>query len=116
MSQNKIVRLFLETNMACSHNGLRILASKNKVDLQRLGSNEHVLFINKAQNRVKLYSSNGVISYLWREKGRLDMAALSEIPNTFTSQEGFNIKAALKRTLVKRLGYNEARDEDASHK
>lgn len=102
---NKIVRVFLDTNMACQHNGLRSLASKHGVKLEALDNREHVIFVNKARNRVKLYSANGVISYLWKEKGRLDMMALSMIPETFSNQvgDGFHMNKAIKATLIKRL-------------
>lgn len=99
---DKIIRVFLDTNMACQHNGLRALAEKNHVKLGALENREHVIFVNKARNRVKLYSANGVISYLWKEKGRLDMNALVKIPETFHGG-GFNMDKAIKATLVKRL-------------
>lgn len=102
---NKIVRVFLDTNMACQHPGLRALALKHKIRLEALKDKEHVIFVNKARNRVKLYSSNGVISYLWKEKGRLDMMALAMIPETFTNEVGvgFTMDRAIEASLIKRL-------------
>lgn len=104
---NKLVRVFLETDMRCQHAGLRTLAAKAKVKLSKLNAGEHVVFVNKARNRVKLYSNNGVISYLWKEKGMLDMAALAQIPYTFQQGE-FDMKKAVKMSLMKRLGHEDA--------
>ena len=99
---NKIVRVFLDTDMRCQHFGLREIAQRSKVNLKTLDQGEHVIFVNKSRNRVKLYSANGVLTYVWKEKGRLDMSTLAAIPYTFQNGN-LNMKRAEELTLTRRL-------------
>lgn len=100
---NKIVRLFLNTDMRCQHVGLSEVARKKKVNLTELENGEHVIFINVAQNRVKLYSKGNIISYLWRQKGRIDLDAIQMIPQAFDRNGKVDIDSALRTSIEKRL-------------
>lgn len=99
---NKLIRLFLETDMRLQHTGLRDLAAREGVHINALTKGEHVIFLNKAKTRVKLYSYNGVLSYLWNAKTPLDLAAIQEIPNTF-ARGRFDMDAAMKTRLEKKV-------------
>lgn len=99
MNKSRIVRVFLETNMVCQHAGLKAMALSHKVNIDELESGEHAVFVNKALN----YSFNGVISYLYQPKGRLDLHMIEAISRTFDDRGTINFEKAAKQSLVKRL-------------
>lgn len=94
---NKVIRLFLDVDMRLQHAGLVQYASENKVDLKSLSKGEHVVFINHALNRVKVFSPNGVLTYLYRDKGRIDLNAFSEIATAFSSDGSIDFNKRLER-------------------
>lgn len=99
---NKIIRVFLNTDMRNQHEGLIQMAKKQKVDPEKLEDGEHVIFVNAARNKLKVFSSNGLLSYKRQEKGRLNMEAIIRIPQSF-SGGNLNWKEAQKQALLVKL-------------
>ena len=104
---NRVVRLFLDTDMRNQHQGLMELAKKQSVDIAKLAVVEHVVFVNASLNRVKICSKGNVLSYLFRDKGQIDMQAFKEIASAFGEDGSINFDRALKESLVKRLAKKE---------
>lgn len=100
---NKVIRMFLDVDMRNQHSGLINLAASKKVNLRELARGEHVVFINNPCNRVKVFSHGNILTYLWREKGRIDIQAFSEIAGAFNDDGSINFDKALKDSLIKRL-------------
>lgn len=102
MSQ-KILHVFFDVDMRSQHHGLQMHAAKRKVHLENLMPKQHVVFINKAMDRVKMYSSSGVLSYLRVPQG-LELEAINYIPEAFVG-DGVDVAyaKALRKVLVKRL-------------
>lgn len=100
---NKIIRVFLDTDMRCQHPGLVLIAAKEGIKLDALEQNEHALFLNKFKNKVKIYSHNKVLSYMRHDKGKLDLMALQEIPKTFATKGHLDFDAAIKKSLLTRI-------------
>jgi hypothetical protein len=101
---NKIVRVFLDTNLSLQHNGLFMLAAKNKVNLTKLDLGEHVVFVNKALNKVKVYSCGGIVSYMRRDDGqRIDLGLISHIPTCFDKQLRLDWEKAAALSLDQKL-------------
>jgi len=98
---NTVIRCFLDVDMRCQHFGLSKHAKKYKVDVSKLKAGEHVMFINKAINRVKIYSAGGVLSYL-ATKGILDLAAVGQIPTCFGSDIQVKYASAIKLMFKQR--------------
>ena len=96
---NKIVRIFLDADMRCQHDGLADMARKKNIDIRQLPFGEHVFFVNKAKNRLKMYSSGNVIGYLRLYKGVLDMRALARIPMVYGSTVELKYNKSLKAVL-----------------
>ena len=101
---NKIVRVFLDTNMSLQHQGLFLLAKSKNVNLNYLGKNEHVVFINKGLNKVKVYSNSRLVSYLRLDDGRkLDLNIISMIPSCFGSDLRIDWDKAEAMSLDRKL-------------
>lgn len=102
MSSNKLLRVFLDVNMQLGHDGLTALAQQSNVSVRKLQPMEHVVFVNRAVDKVKIYSSNGVVSYLRSPTGKLDLGTLEHFAECFGA-EGFQYTEALRKTLLKKL-------------
>ena len=98
---NTVIRCFLDVDMRCQHFGLSKHAKKHKVDIDKLKPGQHVMFTNRAMNRVKIYSAGGVLSYL-ASKDRLDMAAVGQIPACFGADIQVKYASAIKRIFLAR--------------
>lgn len=107
---NRIIRCFFETDMRMSHPGLTDIARKHKVDIDQVGDGEHLIFINSAQNKMKMLSKNNVLSYL-RLPGnrRVSLEAIAEIPRVYGAPGEINYERALKNTLIEMLSKKKKR-------
>lgn len=100
---NKIVRLFLDTDMRNQHEGLIYVAAQSKINLKALDEGEHVLFLNKALNKMKLYSHTGVLTYQRQDKGKFDLNAIQAIPQSFDRNGRLDLDKALRTTIEKKI-------------
>lgn len=106
---NKIVRVFLDTNMSLQHQGLVAIAMSNGVAVPGLKNGEHIVFVNKKLNKVKVYSSNGLVSYLRLDDGRkLDLNIISMIPSCFDANLRIDWNKAEALSLDRKLKNKEA--------
>lgn len=98
----KAVEFFLGVNMCAQHNGLKKLAKKYKIDIDTLPSNSACVFISRDRRRIKVYASNGVLSYLRASDYRpFDLSALNEFPKAFNTDGTLNYEKALRLRLEK---------------
>lgn len=101
---NKILRVFLDTDMRNQHAGLHKVAKSKKVDLTNLDNGEHVVFVNGACDKVKVFSSRGVLSYVRKDtKGKLDLNMIEMIPHSFNQLGGIDWEKASRLSLEKKL-------------
>lgn len=100
---NKILRVFLDVDMRNQHDGLSTLATKNKVNLSNLDPGCHVIFINSKQNKIKVFSCRGTLTYIRKDKGRIDLNFISMIPQAFNDFGELEWAKAEKLSLEKRL-------------
>lgn len=108
---NKILRVFLDTDMRNQHDGLEKIATKNKVSLIDLDQGSHVIFVNTRCNKIKIYSSNGVLSYMKKDTGgKLDLNMIEMIPHSFNQTGAIDWNKAAKLSLEKKLGLEKAND------
>lgn len=103
MSTNRVIRCFLNVRLSSGHVGLAEFAKKNKLNVTALNPGEYVVFINRAQDRVKVYASNNIIAYLRLPSGqRLDLRVIQQIPSAFNGTK-INYDEALRETLLREL-------------
>lgn len=102
----KLVNAFLDVDMRCQHDGLAKIAKKHRVDVWSLSPGEHVVFINRAMDRIKMFSPNGVLSYLrLKSDQRIDLDTLKYIPEAYDGSKDLRVtySQALRKSLSKRV-------------
>lgn len=99
-----IARLFLDTHMGLSHPGLIEIAKKAKINVDKLGTDELLMFINRRCNKVKILGAQGkVIGYLRTpDEKPLMLEALQYLPQTFGAA-GWDYSDACRIALAKKL-------------
>lgn len=102
LRSNKIIRVFLQTNMSYAHDGLALLAAKEKVDLLNLGYGEFVVFINKACTKVKVFGANNTFAYYSNRNRKIDLSMIQKIPEVFNGVS-FDFTKAIESVLLKSL-------------
>ncbi len=100
---NKIIQVFLNADLRCSHLGLYELAKKSKIDVHKLEEGEFVLFVNSGKNRLKMYAPNNVIAYLSLPTGKIDMRTIALIPKSFSASGKIEYNKALKTVLEREM-------------
>lgn len=95
----RLVQVFLNTTMICAHKGLTEICKKHGIKVGELKNGEYVVFINTAQNRIKIYTSNNVIAYYKAPTGRIDLQTIRRIPGCFTGSVDFAMDRALREVL-----------------
>jgi len=103
MSGGRIVRVFLDVNLAQGHDGLRDEAKRGKVTTDKLEPGEYVVFVNRAQDRVKIYTGNGVLAYLRSKGQRIDLSVISKIPAAFKNNGKLDYDSELAKILKEKL-------------
>src|SRR3990167_6906670 len=99
----KILRCFLNTNLAGSHNYLTRICEANKVDVKKLCPGDMVIFINKKKTMMKVYTANNTIAFT--KKDRIDLEAIQYLPKIFESTAEVSYDRAIKirlEELIKR--------------
>jgi len=95
----KLVRCFVGVDMRNQHAGLESLAKECKVSLGKIKRGEHIVFVNRSRDKIKMYSHGGVLSYMKLKKGQqMNLETLKMIPDAFS--EG-NLELAYARSLRK---------------
>lgn len=97
----KLVQCFLEADMRCQHDGLAKIAKKMDLDVYALAKGQHVVFVNTALDRIKMFSHGGVLSYLRMKSGKVNLETLRLIPEAFNDSPDFEIaySKSLKKVL-----------------
>ncbi len=101
MASNKILRVFTDVHMGLGHAGLTAYAAKHDVHTKKLVPGEHLVFINKKVDKMKIYSAENIVSYKWDSR-RLEMGALSHFNECFGA-EGFEYTNALRKVILQKL-------------
>lgn len=98
---NRVLQVFLNADLRCSHDGLREIAKKGGLDVKDLQPGQYIVFLNAAKNRLKLYASNNVVAYMKQPDGsRIDPRMIAELPRAFNGTT-INYESAIKDALIK---------------
>jgi hypothetical protein len=103
MADVKALRIFLNVDLRNSHEGLSAIATKNKIDVKKLVAGEYLIFINSEKNKIKLYAANEVIAYYRCPHGKVDLRAISKIPQAFKASGKIDYDACLKEIMEAKL-------------
>lgn len=98
-----VLRLFLDADLHSQHDGLSKLAKKDGIDLQTLKPGEHVVFINVAKNKIKIFSSDKVLSYYKNGNRQIRVDIIDQMVKTFGGNASVYYTRALREKLKKEL-------------
>lgn len=94
---NRVLRFFPNSDLRCSHDGLRKIAKKFKIEPYELEQGEFLVFANTKQNRIKVYAPGNIVAYLKHDQ-RIDLDMIRLIPSYFNGQ-AFDFEGAEKQML-----------------
>lgn len=98
---NRVLQIFLNADLRCSHDGLREIAKKGGLDVKDLQPGQYIVFLNCAKNRLKLYAAGNVVAYMKQpDGGRIDIRMIAELPRAFNGTS-INYETAIKEALAK---------------
>jgi hypothetical protein len=117
----RVLHIFWNTDMRCRHEGLRTHVQKDKGFRKRkltMKPGDILIFFNSKMDRLMGLSvlneedSYGLLTYYRSPHGRVDPACLKFLPEAFNGS-GFDIEAALKKSLIERLSKKRRRHVSA---
>lgn len=91
----RITRVFQDTDLRLSFDGLRELIKENNAGL---GENSRILFINRARTAFKLLVSDTYLVFYRNGNRRIPLEALVHLPQNFGGSE-IEVSAAIRKTL-----------------
>ncbi len=94
---NRVIRFFPETCMSNGHQGLKAMAEKNGIKLSSLDRGEFLLFMNKSQTAVKLYTRGNLIAH-YRGDHKIDIRTLTMLPRYFNGVD-IDYRGAVKEVI-----------------
>lgn len=110
----RAIQIFLDSDLRCSHDGLAMIAKKEKIDVSKLEPGEYVIFVNSAKDKCKVYAAFNVVAYLKPPKGhKIEMKVIQLIPVAFAATGRIDYDKALKELLEKELTWK-GRNNDKS--
>ena len=101
----RIVYFAPDTNLRCGHDGLSEIAKKSKlkIHVEALLPGEYLIFTNRAQTALKMYTCGNIVAHLKMPQGqRLNMEAIQFIP-CFFNGEKIDYKGALAEAMKKQF-------------
>lgn len=101
------LRVFPNTDLRNSHDGLAAIAKKHKVKVENLLPGEYLLFLNTGKNRVKLFAANEVVAYIKSKHGKIDMRTIQLIPAAFEADGKIDLDKLTRETLEKLIQVEE---------
>jgi hypothetical protein len=100
--KNSIVKIFPDSDLRRGHLGLKIDAAKRNVNVGTLEHGEFVMFLNRRQDKFKLYAANNTLVYYTHTRGRINLEAVKYFPQIFNAGQ-FSYDKALEKVLTRRL-------------
>jgi len=98
---NTITHCFLEADLRGQHASLANAAKKGaKVDVSKLKSGQHLLFINRKRDKMKMFSANNIVSYMKLPSGTIDLGAIKHFGSCFDKDLEMTYSQALRKRLL----------------
>lgn len=99
----RVVRYFPDTHLGNSHHGLREIAAKVGIRVEKLQLGEYAIFVNKRQTALKLFAPGNVVAYLKMPGDcRLDPRVIAMVPKFFNGTE-IKYDAAIRELIQKQF-------------
>lgn len=103
VKQNRVVRIFNDSNLGNGHKGLANIAKTNRINVLNLNIGEYVVFVNRNKTAMKMYAPGNVVAHMKMPKGMIiDMRIIALLPTFFNGTE-INYFGALKKNITKQF-------------
>jgi hypothetical protein len=104
-NRGNIVQMFFNVNLVKSHRGLNLIAHEYDIDLGALEPGQFVCFLNRAKNRIKLYTAGNIYAYLAlpERNQQVTMEIIGQIPRMFLSKAELNYLPIFEEALERPL-------------
>lgn len=100
--RNKIISVFPNTDLRCSHDGLTSIALKSNRNPEDLNNGSFYLFLNRKQSMFKMMAANNTLIHHKAKSGRVDIHAIEYLPSCFNAGK-LDYDKALETVLKNRL-------------
>lgn len=94
----KLRRVFLDSDLRCSFEGLRKLAKEEKTPL----ADATVLFVNRKATAFKMLHKDAYLIYYKNGNRRIPLDAIAHLPEHFGGTE-LEMQVAIKNSLMQKL-------------
>lgn len=95
----RLTRVFLESDLRCGFEGLRLIAEKSGIDLKK----NTVMFINTANTGFKLLANDTYCVYYKNGHRKIPLDALRFLPEAFGGSK-MEMESAVRKSLESKLG------------
>lgn len=97
---NKLLHIFFDVDMRCSHEGLGVLVKKKKI---KINEGDFVCFLNRTRNIVKMFCGSQDALLHYKKDGRvIDPQVIKYLPKYAGGSE-IDMDAAIKEHISKVL-------------
>lgn len=107
----RLLNIFFNVDLRCSHDGLKALCAKKRVGLSKLEQGDCVIFINRDMTKLKMFASGTeCLLHLKKEKGRIAPETIPLLPH-YVSGGKLDYNSALKTAIEKHLQRRKSRGQ-----
>lgn len=100
---NKIMRYFSDVDFRNNHEGLRVIAAKEGIDVSKLNCGEYLIFVNRNRTALKMFAPNNTVAHLKMPgNSKLNLKCIVLLP-TFFNGHSLDYSSALKRVILEDL-------------
>lgn len=100
----RIARVFLDSDLRCSFEGLRLVMKEQK---EQLGPNDLAVFLNRKASAFKIITGNDyLIYYKSGSARRIPLEAIKHLPVAFGGKE-FDFTRSIRKSLCEKLRIDE---------
>lgn len=95
---NIIRKCIMDADLRGGHDYLARLAMTGGLDITTLKQGDVVVFLNRKQDKVKVYAHNNIIAYWRSPSGRISLDMIRWIPRCFNGKD-FDFNQATKKMI-----------------
>ena len=95
----RVTRVFLDTDMRMSFDGLRKLAEENSAGLN---CDSTIMFMNRARTMFKVLRANKYLVAYSNGQRKIPLEAITELPQAFGGTE-LEMNEAIRKSIMKKL-------------
>ena len=98
----RIVRFFRASDLRCGHEGLATYANSLGYGVNTLRPGEFLVFLNRAENRMKIMTTSGLLLYIKQpDERRFDLSIIKYLPRFFNGRT-INYQNALTQMVMEK--------------